>query len=1146
MPRPRNSIAFQPQEDKENSDYGNHTSRKRSKSLGGSDDITLPIPRKRRVAGGSRIPTVPRGILKSSYSTADENHTVIGVMQIALKDESIAQSKSTNSKTLSRRVSFAPEATLHTFELEREDTHSSSSTSATAASTPGSNRSDSTNLAACGRSPLANIRLYNEPSPVSPRYGNCSSPWQRSTGVVTTPPRGLLRSTNFDGYDDDENDDEVEMEDATDVFDDVFGASEISQQQSEPAKLQSYCAESTNSFFSPLVARLRPASSPNPSMRDNVGNDGFDTEPMNITTAIGSIQRSKEITQIDCGDEATMDVTCAVGAIEEPAEEQAMDITTAIGSIQCFPINHFQQDDDYTNVTMDVTKAVGSIHEIPSHQDEDDGDYTSVTMDVTKAIGEIESAQLEADDTEHASLAMDVTVAVGTINMASVDGEYGGNECPMDVTLMSPCADSAIMSSDCVPSVTQRAVSQTASSVPITNSLPDQAFPTSRQSPKLVSTPLANHGLRRTSSIGRVSGTESPTRSQHRQILQVKASEIPETPTRSPRSTEVLKRRRSLLECEAPAQVFDGRHLSICTPESQKLKSDINKTLFTVSTNGLQKRIQSLTPKKPIRSPIKIPVSSARKQAIEALKFEEQEALSKIYSPLKASSLASPSSSITKKSIKSLSDIPAPVMDLEPLAAAGDKTSLRSHAPVVRSEEEDSNLPISLNEFLRMTSIQFLEGLNTKRRNTTFLQPIKALSEPSLSATVRSRQLHCPMLELFEFSCRELRKNIEEGKELFDKLEISTTEKNPELFRQYVCSSLDGQAAFCAQFKVIKSYARLQSKGVWYKWRSKLLNGIMGSLNKNANSLKTDCANLKALQEKLRPSLADIKSRYLTLKCRLEVLRKRISDVEDCDKGQLATARHKLAEAELDVSRKMETRRQLLHENEALSSSLVAQLSDIRALKDDIAISEKTVEENKGVNTTVIISTKNELEWICKLFGWTLKSLNEDTLVLCHENDLEVEVAISKRVINRISTIRTDSSPVTEFFIKFLASASKNRPLAQALCSISDIWRQKAYLTREIGLVASHYITEIRLEDGTLTLKPEILLEKSSTKLQLQYMIWVEMAQPRPSIRCEMKANIVYGKVDEAELFTTMHCMLDAASELGILRRHCDRISFCV
>ncbi|KAK9389544.1 Spc7 kinetochore protein-domain-containing protein [Lipomyces mesembrius] len=1134
MPRPRNSIAFGPQEDKENLGGGSLlNSRKRSQSLGGSDDITLPIPRKRRMGGASGIPTAPRGILKSSYSAADENHTVIGVMHVALKDQS-TQSKSSSSHTLSRRVSFAPEATLHTFELEREDTQSSSSTSTTAASTPRADRSEFPNMTACGRSPLANLRLYHEPSPASTRYDKGSRQLQRSTAVVTTPPRCLIRSATL-AVDDD---DEVEMEDATDVFDDLFDADaneNLFLQQSQTALLQSNSAASTaSSFFSPLVARLRPASSPNAAARDDVGNNDSDTEAMDITSAIGSIHLPIVAAEND-DYEATMDVTNAVGSIEGYVEEKTMDITRAIGSIQDLPINGVEEEEDHTSETMDVTKAVGSIQEIPPHQNDDDTEYTSATMDVTQAIGAIHSAQPEEDDSSHASMAMDVTIAVGTINIASIDDEGGGNEdTPMEVTDMLSTANSIVSQSP------------TLNLPEITNSRPDQAFLTCRISPKLVSPPLSARSLRRTPSIGCGSGTETPTRPQHPQVLQFKASQVAETPTGSPRSAEVLKLRRSLLESEDPTRGFDGRHLSIGTPESQKLKSDINKTLFTVSTSSLQKRIQSLTPKKAVRSPIKLPASSARRQAIESLKYEEQEALSKIYSPLKSTSLTSPTMSATKESIKFLSDIPAPVMmKLEPLVDSGEKTPLRSHAPVVEPEEEESYLPMSLNEFLRMTSIQFLEGLNTKRRNTTFLQPSAALSEPTLSATVLSRQLHCPLLELFEFSCRELRKNIEEGKDLFDRLETSIMEENPGLFRQYVCSSLDGQAAFCAQFKVIKSYARLQSKGVWYKWRSKLLDGIMNSLIKNTNALKDDCANLKTIEEALRPSLSDIKSRHSALKSKLELLRKRKSEVADCDQEQLETARHNLATVELDVSRKMCTKRQIVHENEVLSCSLNARLSDIRARNESITISEKTIEENKGCNTAEIISTKNELEWIYKLFGWTLKNLSQDTIVLCHENDLEIEAALCNGSISKISTINADSSPVTEFFVNLLTCASNNRPLSQFLRDVSAIWHQKKYLRREIELVASHYITEIRLQDGTLSLQPEIFLQQSRTKLKLEYRLSVEMTRPCPSIRCETKLNVVYGKVDKTELYNRLKWKLNVC-EPGILQRNCDEISLCV
>ncbi|KAJ8100384.1 Spc7 kinetochore protein-domain-containing protein [Lipomyces tetrasporus] len=1146
MPRPRNSIAFGPHEDKENLER-DYSSRKRSKSLNSADDITLPLVRKRRTRVASRIPTAPRGILKSSFPASDDNHTVVGVMQVALKEECIAESNPSTSRNLSRRVSFAPEATLHTFELEREDTQSSSATSATAGSTPRSERFESPTLAASARSPLANLRLYNEPSPASPHYAGGSIPLKRSSAVVMTPPRGPNSSATFD--DDDEDEDEVEMEDVTDVFDDVFDANRnLFQQQSQAQPVQSSVAV-PSSFFSPLTSRARSASSPNLADMDDVGNNGMSTEAMDITTAIGSIQKPNETVGNDDDDEATMDVTRAVGFIEEETGERTMEITRQVGNIQDLSINGEEEGEDHKSMAMDVTQTVGSLQEVLSHHDGDGTEYTSITMDVTNAIGAIQSVHQEGDDTGDSSMAMDFTSAVGTIKIASGDDEDRGNEeSPMEVTqVYSSASDGGIVSTRCVLSETRlpASPSTTPNFMEAKQSQPEELV-ASTKSPKLSSTPLSTRGLRRTPSIGSGSGTETPTRLSHLQLLQFGAAKIVATPISSPRSAAVLRRRRSLLEGDVNMPVFDGRRLSIGTPESQKLKSDITQTLFSVSTSSLQKRIQSLTPKKAVRTPMKPPASSARKRAIESMKSEEQEALSKIYSPLKAAAVTSPTRSTKKKSIKLLSDVPAPIMmKLEQLTNTGSETPLCSHSPVVEPQKEYSYLPISLNEFLRMISIQFLEGLNTKRRNTTFRQPSEAISEPNFRITVLSRQLHCPMLELFEYSCRELRKNIEEGKELFDRLESSIMDDNPEIFCRYVSSTLDSQAAFCAQFKIIKSYARLQSKGVWYKWRSKLLDGVMNTLTKNTASLNDDCTKLKYIEEKVQSAFSDIKSRHSTLKSRLEQLRKRKSEVAECNQEELQSARHNLSRIELDVERKMSTKRQLVNENMDLSISLNARSSDITARNESITMSEKIIKKHEAFDTVAIMATKDELELICKLFGWAIQNFGQESLVLCLDNELEIEVVVGNRCVSRISTTTTGSSPVTEFFIKLLSRDLNDRQLSQLLRDFSWIWHQKNHVRREIELMASHYVTEIQADNSTLTLKPEIFIKEARTKLQLEYRLTADMTAPCPSIQCETKANVVYGKVDETELSKRLRCKLDVW-EPGILRQYCDEISLCV
>ncbi|KAK9471589.1 Spc7 kinetochore protein-domain-containing protein, partial [Dipodascopsis tothii] len=245
--------------------------------------------------------------------------------------------------------------------------------------------------------------------------------------------------------------------------------------------------------------------------------------------------------------------------------------------------------------------------------------------------------------------------------------------------------------------------------------------------------------------------------------------------------------------------------------------------------------------------PVRLAAAVAgREQAAEMLRHEEQSLLAKIYSPLKSKSagpLMSPSrrprTPIKMQTIPLMGLPPNSPRTLSPLKPAA-ATYPEPLAEAVADEER-----VSLTEFLRMTAVQFLEGLDTKRRQPAF-KPAAAAEEPSAASCMEAEFLHYPMLELAEFSCRELRENIDEGNTLCERLEAETLVESPEVFREYLAASVEEQAQLCAQFKLIKAFARLQAKGVWYEWRAKLVNGVLASLGQNLAALRDDDAALAA------------------------------------------------------------------------------------------------------------------------------------------------------------------------------------------------------------------------------------------------------------------------------------------------------------
>ncbi|KAK9466883.1 Spc7 kinetochore protein-domain-containing protein [Lipomyces arxii] len=1097
-PKQRKSIAFG---FNENADTGSSTGRKRAKSLGVSDDVTLPMARKRRTDGPSRIPTAPRSILKASNSAYDDNHTVIGVMQVALKEEPTTRPPMDRN----RRVSFAPEATLHTFDISPEDIRSFSAESAASTPQQGVPFADSS---------------AQEKSAVFYRMGS-ASPLRNSPLINRTPPRALIQD-----FVQDENDSEVEMEDVTDVFEDEFDTALVSADRLETKPLVSPGPSQdliTTTFFSPLSARKESEQNMTTN-DDSEGDDEGDTQAMDVTTAIGNTytrnhMANEDEDEEDANNEETMDVTKAVGWIEDNAEEQPMDMST---------VGDLENGDDITStgVMMDITMAVGSIQS-NGHPVEEEEDVTGVTIDITRAIGSIQPKE-EADDEDDAGVTMDITRAIGSIQPEEAARQEEDDtllSVPMDLTVAVGKLEQSPVAKIHSPVISTQS--------PVVNQVGTPLSNRKSRASDLVGTPQSVRSLKRESSF--TIGHATPTRLSFSANPAITSTANMESPKASPCRRESF-RRKSLVDEKIPL-LFDGQNVTIGTPDGQKLKNDINKTLFTFSTSSLQKRIQSLTPKKASRTPVRLPVNSSRQESLEFLKSEEQQALTKIYSPLKAvSSALSPVKASMSKPVPKLNHLDAPVLNLQQAI----NTHALSPKPADRRDvapEDEFYEPLSLNDFLRMASVQFLEGLNTKRRNTKFF-PQQPAAEASFSATVLAKYLEYPALELFEFSCKELRKNIEEGNDLFERLESETIEENPQLFRRYVQSSLDSQAAFCAQFKVIKSFSRLQAKGIWYEWRSKLFDGILGTLAKNITFLKEDCANLAKLEETVEPTVADIKVRHSEMRARLEQLKKRKNDAADCDQEELMIIREKVSLIEPDCQEKRKVKTGLVEEDGRLSVDISAITGKIQETQSAMPSLEQVIEDNRGIDTGTIQVVKNEIHQIGQLFKWEIKAITDNFLVLKYDGELELEIDLQTKAILRVGTCSTESSQVDEFFLRIMRNISDTTALGRKMQDISLVWQQCKYLKQEIDMLSSSYITAINLDDDSLTARSEILIAKSRTKIVVTYALRT-IDENSAVILCEPCLEVVYGKTDKKGDYLPRRLEM---SQRGLLQKGCDDI----
>ena len=173
-----------------------------------------------------------------------------------------------------------------------------------------------------------------------------------------------------------------------------------------------------------------------------MSNEDEETEmdmSMDITQSVGNIINGKPPQIENDEEDMSMDVTQAVGGIlgsqsevqenEGQEDDATMDLTTAVGGIRRTRTSDFYDSDGNEDMSMELTTAVGGLlaqkprqsvggdarKSLPASADDDNEDTGN--MDMTIGVGRIVSAaaqQADDDDAEE-TLGMDMTAAIGGI-----------------------------------------------------------------------------------------------------------------------------------------------------------------------------------------------------------------------------------------------------------------------------------------------------------------------------------------------------------------------------------------------------------------------------------------------------------------------------------------------------------------------------------------------------------------------------------------------------------------------------------------------------------------------------------------------------------------------------------------------------------
>ncbi|KIW72188.1 hypothetical protein PV04_00401 [Phialophora macrospora] len=316
---------------------------------------------------------------------------------------------------------------------------------------------------------------------------------------------------------------------------------------------------------------------------------------------------------------------------------------------------------------------------------------------------------------------------------------------------------------------------------------------------------------------------------------------------------------------------------------------------------------------------------------------------------------------------------------LDNVVGAIDISTAQMDVGSAKSQEEK----ISLQQFLNMTNIHFIELSTTKRRHTmAHSMPTRPSQEgmggSSTEASFVAAATTLPLLELYQHATRELKSYISTGRKIIRSIEAETLAEQPALFREYVDARPDVRVIMDNQFRNGKAHARLQSKEGWYQWRAQLVDGLKAGLQGIDEGMKTDLELLQQQQQMLHDVLPLLHQERADLEGQKSSLEQSLKELDSVDHEVLNDCRRQLQNADeyfLQRSALLDSLQEQMKEKE---DALQAADELKTEMKEQIAEADRVREEHKGWPVADVLALKSRVEVIEKQTGWRLVSAEEE------------------------------------------------------------------------------------------------------------------------------------------------------------------------
>ncbi|KAF1365801.1 Spc7-domain-containing protein [Lizonia empirigonia] len=826
--------------------------------------------------------------------------------------------------------------------------------------------------------------------------------------------------------------------------------------------------------------------------------------PAKRTASRRTSLRNRRKSEEPAADDATMDLTMAIGGIKSNAPVEAQDEDDRRSSVGSVAMDE----------TMDFTMAVGSIKTTPApapEAQESDVDDDGFTMEFTKVVGP-GIKRLEQPTIPEQPTIVDYPI-LPTLARTPTPEKSAAAPSPAISKAQTPQKS---------PRESRQDVEDFAPEAQL-EPLPAPVERTPTKSPiaaKLTLDPGTPEFVRQLPA-----GDVEPSPFVRRTPLSSLKKEAITTPVSSTKANgsattplSRTKKRESLVIPADPmdAPILNRRRSSLSAVQFSPLSAPREEPTLR-STALLSNSIKLLsTPRKAsLMSPAKRSMTPKKSQTPQKDATPKQ----KTPTPRK------------KTPRKSLSPKKRVAFGAEPEKETADAEDV---------DEEVSEIErISLSDFLSLTKIAFMDVSASKRRATVAPAAFHDMDVDEIPETldryVVAGACTVPEYELYSHACHEMKRYISSGREAVRQIEANVEEENPLLFSEYLTAPPDQRAVMDIQFKNLRTNSRLQARGEWYTWRSTLLGTLKSSLLSTLESFKHDEACLLNQERLLDVVLPPLIEKHERLSTEQKQLQQRHDELNSCDREELEQTRENLIATDAALQAKREYLQQLQQE-------LAEKEARIDAVKErkvkclaEIKAAERVREECRGWSTTEVRDLKAKVSALETAHGWSITSASSTSITMTHLSDLELYFqpqcfatgsatptpngSISLAYIG--DSAQPHPRPLTtskRFFLQLIRAQLHCVPQSQTsissvLALVKNGWTTALAVAEGVRWLQHNYVTdECILSDERMGIRADMLLPGLQTKVRVHFEIGVALSTERVETDVGVKAEVVYGE----------------------------------